>query len=178
MAKQQAAGPLPVEARSRDGAQLLGSGQLELIDNQINQGTATMRLKAIFPNPYRALWPNQFVKARLRLTVRKGALVIPAVAVQRGPQGTFVYVAKSGVAEVRTVGVERIEGEDALIAKGLAAGEKVVREGQNQLRPGAKLALREPSPEAKGGAGTSATPGSAPGSGGPPGGKHQGHKPQ
>src|SRR6185437_9845391 len=61
VAKQQAAGPLVVEARSRDGAQLLANGQLELIDNQINQGTATMRLKAIFPNPERALWPNQFV---------------------------------------------------------------------------------------------------------------------
>ena len=143
VAKQQAAGQLPVEARSRDGSQLLGTGTLELIDNQINQGTATMRLKAIFPNPERALWPNQFVKARLRLTVRKGALVIPAVAVQRGPQGAFVYVAKGDEAELRNVGVERIEGEDALISQGLIAGEKVVREGQSLLRPGSKLALRE-----------------------------------
>ena len=177
VAKQQAMGALPVEARSRDGAQLLGSGTLELIDNQINQGTATMRLKAIFPNPDRALWPNQFVKARLRLTVRKGALVIPAVAVQRGPQGAFVYVAKGGEAELRTIGVERIEGEDALISQGLAPGDKVVREGQSQLRPGAKLALREPSAGATGAAGTPSPPGSAPGLGGSPGGKHRGHKP-
>ena len=104
-----------------------------------------MRLKAIFPNPERALWPNQFVKARLQLTVRKGALVIPAVAVQRGPQGAFVYVAKGDQAELRPVAVERIEGEDALISQGLAPGDKVVREGQSQLRPGAKLALREAS---------------------------------
>jgi multidrug efflux system membrane fusion protein len=167
VAKQQAAGSLPVEARSRDGAQLLGTGQLELIDNQINQGTATMRLKAIFPNPDRALWPNQFVKARLRLTVRKGALVIPAVAVQRGPQGAFVYVANGEQAELRNVGVERIEGEDALIAQGLTAGEKVVREGQSQLRPGAKLALREAAP-AGGGPKSGAAPSesSAPGAGG------------
>ena len=116
---------------------------LELIDNQINQGTATMRLKAVFPNPDRALWPNQFVKARLRLTVRKDAVMIPAVAVQRGPQGTFVYVVNGDVAEVRPVTVERIEGEDALIAKGVEPGEKVVREGQSQLRPGAKLAVRD-----------------------------------
>ena len=177
VAKQQAAGALPVEARSRDGAQLLGSGTLELIDNQINQGTATMRLKAIFPNPERALWPNQFVKARLRLMVRKGALVIPAVAVQRGPQGAFVYVAKGGEAELRTIGVERIEGEDALISEGLAPGDKVVREGQSQLRPGAKLALREASGGGKDAAGTPPTPASAPGSGGAPGGKHKGHKP-
>jgi len=137
-----------------------------------------MRLKAIVPNPDRALWPNQFVKARLRLTVRKGALVIPAVAVQRGPQGSFVYVAKGDQAELRTVGVERIEGEDALIAQGLAAGDKVVREGQSQLRPGAKLAIREASAGANGPAGTPTAPGSAPGSGGAPGGKHKGHQPQ
>ncbi|HEY6475530.1 MAG TPA: efflux RND transporter periplasmic adaptor subunit [Polyangia bacterium] len=179
VAKQQAAGKLPVEARSRDGAQLLGTGQLELIDNQINQGTATMRLKAIFPNPERALWPNQFVKARLRLSVRKGALVIPAVAVQRGPQGSFVYVAAGDQAELRNVGVERIEGEDALISQGLTAGEKVVREGQSQLRPGSKLALREAGGETGGGnrAGGAAGPaktGGAPAPGGQ--GKRGGHK--
>jgi multidrug efflux system membrane fusion protein len=163
VSKQQAVGRLPVEARSRDGAQLLGTGQLELIDNQINQGTATMRLKAIFPNPDRALWPNQFVKARLRLMVRKDALVIPAVAVQRGPQGAFVYVAAADKAELRNVGVERIEGEDALISQGLSPGDKVVREGQSQLRPGAKLALREAS---AGGAEKPAPAGAAPGGGG------------
>jgi membrane fusion protein, multidrug efflux system len=180
VAKQQAAGALPVEARSRDGAQLLGTGTLALIDNQINQGTATMRLKAIFPNPDRALWPNQFVKTRLRLMVRKGALVIPAVAVQRGPQGAFVYVAAGDQAELRPVVVERIEGEDALISQGLAAGDKVVREGQSQLRPGAKLALREASATGKGaGSAPPTTPGAAPGgSGAPLGGKHQGPKPQ
>jgi len=145
VARAEQAGPLLVEADSRDGSQVLGAGTLGLIDNQINQGTATMRLKAIFPNPTHALWPNQFVKARLRLTVRKGALVIPAVAVQRGPNGTFVYVAKDDQAEMRTVTVERIEGESAVISEGLSAGEKVVREGQSQLRPGAKLAMREAS---------------------------------
>ena len=143
VAKQLAEGALRVEAQNRDGAQTLATGTLELIDNQINQGTATMRLKAIFPNPDRALWPNQFVKARLRLTVSKGALVIPAVAVQRGPQGAFVYVANGDKAEVRNVAVDRIQGEDALIAKGLSPGDKVVREGQSQLRPGARLSVRQ-----------------------------------
>ena len=147
----QATGPLPVEARSNDGRDLIAAGQLELVDNQINQTTATIRLKAIFANPRRTLWPNQFVKARLRLAVRKGALVIPAVAVQRGPQGTFVYVV--GVderAELRPVTIERVQGEDALVAKGLTAGERVVREGQSQLRPGAKLGLRPAAPAAGG----------------------------
>ena len=97
-----AEGPLAVEAAAATAGSCSATGQLALVDNQINQTTATIRLKAIFPNPERALWPNQFVKARLRLTVRKGALVVPAVAVQRGPQGTFVYVVGAdGQAELR-----------------------------------------------------------------------------
>ncbi len=119
-------------------------GQLELIDNQINQATATMRLKAIFPNPNRALWPNQFVKARLRLTVRKGALVIPAVAVQRGPQGTFVYVAKRRARpSCARSAIERIEGEDALIAKGLAPGEQGRARRAEPAATGRQARLRE-----------------------------------
>jgi multidrug efflux system membrane fusion protein len=191
VSRQLRLGPLPVEADSRDGSQVLATGTLGLIDNQINQGTATMRLKAIFPNPDRTLWPNAFVKARLRLTVRKGALVIPAVAVQRGPQGAFVYVAKGDQAELRTIAVERIEGEDALISQGLVAGEKVVREGQSQLRPGSKLAVREGGgggggktgggagktgggAQTSGGTGESSSAGGAPGTGAH--GKHGGHK--
>jgi multidrug efflux system membrane fusion protein len=106
-------------------------------------------LKAIFANPRRTLWPNQFVKARLRLSVRKGALVIPAVAVQRGPQGTFVYVVGADDrAELRPVTIDRVQGEDAIVAQGVEPGERVVREGQSQLRPGAKLGLRPAAPPA------------------------------
>jgi multidrug efflux system membrane fusion protein len=134
---------LPVEARSRPGTEMLARGDLALVDNQINQTTATIRLKAIFPNPEHVLWPNQFVKARLLLDTRRGALVIPAVAVQRGPKGTFVYVAGSdGRAAARDVTVESTQGEEVIIGKGLVAGEQVVIEGQNQLRPGARLAPR------------------------------------
>jgi multidrug efflux system membrane fusion protein len=136
-------GSLAVDALSRDGAQALATGSLEVVDNQINTATATIRIKAIFPNPNRRLWPNQFVKTRLELAVRKGALVVPAVAIQRGPQGTFVYVAgAAGTAEPRPVTVDVIEGDEALIAKGLVAGAEVVIEGQNQLRPGAKIVVR------------------------------------
>jgi multidrug efflux system membrane fusion protein len=167
VSREQAKGKLAVEARSRDGDQLLATGELELIDNLINQGTATMRLKAIFPNPQRVLWPNQFVKARLQLTVRKGALVIPAVAVQRGPQGAFVYVVDDdGKAAVHNVAIERIEGEQAIVAKGLTEGDKVVSEGQNQLRPGARVQPRQP-PEAEGhGGGGQPRPADAGGTGG------------
>ncbi|HXU06281.1 MAG TPA: efflux RND transporter periplasmic adaptor subunit [Polyangia bacterium] len=143
VSREQAKGALKVEAHSRDGGQLLATGELALVDNLINAGTATMRLKAIFANPNRLLWPNQFVKARLQLMLRKGALVIPAVAIQRGPQGAFVYVVgEDGRAALRPVTVERIEGETAIVAKGLVAGDKVVSEGQNQLRPGARVQLR------------------------------------
>jgi multidrug efflux system membrane fusion protein len=158
IARQQALGALEVEARSRDGSQLLGKGQLLLIDNQINQGTATIRLKAVFPNPTHALWPNEFVKTRLRLLVRKGVLVIPAAAVQRGPQGTFVYVVDGEKADMRTVTLERIEGEDAVISQGLSSGERVVREGQSQLRPGARVSLRDAGQKAAGAGGASGRP--------------------
>jgi multidrug efflux system membrane fusion protein len=139
-----ARGPLPVDAYSRDGAVLLGSGQLGLVDNQINASTSTIRLKAVLPNPHHALWPNQFVNARLRLETRPGALTVPATAIQRGPSGLFVYVvnADSSVAQ-RPVALESTQGDLCLLAKGLAEGERVVVDGQNQLRPGARVAPRE-----------------------------------
>ncbi|MDP9036196.1 MAG: efflux RND transporter periplasmic adaptor subunit [Myxococcota bacterium] len=135
-----AQGALVVEARSRDGDNALGQGKLTVIDNQINQSTATVRLKAIFANPRQALWPNQFVRARLRLATRRNAIVVPAAAVQRGPQGPFAYVVDSDArAAVRPVVVDSLEGELAIIARGLSPGEQVVVEGQAQLRPGSKV---------------------------------------
>ncbi len=132
---------LAVEARSRDGDRRLGRGKLTVIDNQINQATATVRLKAIFSNPQQALWPNQFVKARLRLTTRQGAIVVPAAVIQRGPQGAFAYVVgNDSLATVRPVVVESMEGELAIVSRGLSPGEQVVVEGQAQLRPGSKVA--------------------------------------
>jgi multidrug efflux system membrane fusion protein len=142
-------GPVVVEAWSRDGAQKLDQGTVALIDNQIVQTTATMRLKAIFPNPGRLLWPNQFVKTRLLLKWRTGAVTVPATTVQRGPQGSFAYVIGSdGTVTPRPVEVETIAGDLALIAKGLNVGEQVVTDGQNQLRPGAKVQPRTPAPAA------------------------------
>jgi multidrug efflux system membrane fusion protein len=144
LAQSQAASSLVVEAYARDATgKPLATGTLEVVDNQINTATATIRCKAIFPNPHHVLWPNQFVKARLELAVRKGALVIPAVAVQRGPQGPFVYVVGKGdTAETRAVTVDVLEGDQAILSKGVGAGEAVVIEGQNQLRPGAKIVAR------------------------------------
>jgi len=140
---QQIGTGLTIEAYSRDGSTLLGKGQLTLIDNQVNTATATVRLKGTVPNPNKALWPNEFVRARLVLAVRSGVLAIPSPAVQRGPQGTFVYVVNPDqTATFRNIEVDTVEEQWAIVTKGLAAGDKVVVEGQNQLRPGAKVSVR------------------------------------
>jgi multidrug efflux system membrane fusion protein len=145
VAAEMAKGRLSVQALSRDGGKDLGSGEVEVVDNQINAATSTVRLKAIFANPQHALWPNQFVKARLHLRNRHDALVVPAVAIQRGPKGSFVYVAgPDQKAEMRPVEVEAIDGEIAIVARGLEAGESVVVDGQSQLRPGSTVQSKAP----------------------------------
>jgi multidrug efflux system membrane fusion protein len=142
--KELAKGALTVDALSRDGGKKLAEGKLALVDNQINQATATIRLKAMFPNPDRVLWPNAFVKARLLLTTKKDALVVPSAVVQRGPQGTFAYViGPDQKASVRPIQVEAAQGELSILASGLKAGEEVVVDGQYQLKPGAKVAARK-----------------------------------
>lgn len=141
---------LRVEAWSRDGRALLGQGTLTVIDNQINTATGTIRLKAAFPNPRRSLWPNQFVKARLAVDQKSGALVIAAAALQRGPQGTFVYVAgPDNTAQLRPVEVDVIEGPIAVLKSGVDAGESVITDGQSQLKPGALIDPRRPAPVAE-----------------------------
>lgn len=138
--KAKAQGKPFVGAYTRDGATRIADGQLEVIDNQVNAQTATVRLKAVMPNPNRALWPNQFVRARLHVETRTGALVIPASAAQRGPQGSFVYVVgPDDVVQPKNVEVESVQGEEAIVKSGLAEGETVVTDGQNQLRAGAKV---------------------------------------
>jgi len=133
-------GDVPVQVWNRDGTALLATGKLAVLDNQVNQQTATLRLKALVPNGSRTLWPNAFVKARMLLETRQGALVVPAVAVQHGPQGSFVYaVGADKTAQMKPVTVALIAGETAVIDKGLEGGEQVVIEGQNQLRPGGKV---------------------------------------
>jgi multidrug efflux system membrane fusion protein len=136
-------GPLSVEISNRDGTEKLATGSLTLVDNQINVATATVRLKATVPNPDRLLWPNQFVKVRLLVDTQQRALVIPAAAVQRGPDGALVYVVAPGnTAEARKVEVATVQDDDAIIAKGLSRGDLVIVEGQAQLRPHAKVAPR------------------------------------
>ncbi|MDB4934800.1 MAG: putative Co/Zn/Cd efflux system rane fusion protein [Labilithrix sp.] len=136
-------GKVAVEAYARDGIQKLGTGELALVDNQVNAQTATIRLKAVLPNPEHVLWPNGFVKARMHLTTLHDALVVPASAIQRGPSGTFAYVvAPDKTVTTRAIEVGSIEGDVAVIAKGIQEGDAVVTDGQNQLRPGTRVAPR------------------------------------
>ncbi len=131
--------PLSAQALSRDGRTDLGTGEVSLVDNLINPTAGTLKLKAVFPNPKRALWPNLFVKVRVQLSTRKGALVVPASAVQNGPNGTFVYVVKPDqTVDARPVTAAN-SGDNAVIDAGLRVGEVVVSEGQFKLRPGIRV---------------------------------------
>lgn len=130
---------LAVIALDRENQHALASGTLAVVDNQIDQTTGTIRLKATFANEDRALWPGQFVNVRLLVRTEQGGLVIPSAAVQRGPDGDFVFVARGDTAEKRSVSVTRTEGGVALVAQGLADGDRVVTDGQYRLQPGSKL---------------------------------------
>ena len=132
-----------VEAYDRAMKQKLATGSLLTVDNQIDPTTGTVRLKAIFPNEQNELFPNQFVNARLLVSVVRGALVIPAPAIQRGPQGTFVYVVKADrTVTVRSIAVGEIQGGEASIKTGLSPGELVVVDGADRLREGTRVELR------------------------------------
>jgi len=143
VAAEMKKGQLNVEAYSRDDKIKIADGKLLTIDNQIDQTTGTIRLKSIFDNRDMPLWPNQFVNIRLFLTVKKNADVVSSATIQRGAQGTFVYVVDSNEeAQVRPVSVDFIEGNIAVIKQGLNPGEQVVVEGQDKLQAGAKVAIR------------------------------------
>ncbi len=143
VAQHMRAGTLRVEAYSRDDRTKLASGNLLTIDNQIDQSTGTGKLKAIFDNREHDLWPNQFVNVRLLLEVRKDSTVVPAAAVQRGPQGTFAYIVKANnTVEVRPVTLALTQGNVTAIAQGIAPGEVVVTDGQDKLQNGSKVAFR------------------------------------
>ena len=129
---------LQVDAYNRDDVTKLATGKLLTIDNQIDQTTGTGKLKAMFDNADSALWPNQFVNAHLLLETRKDAIVVPAAAIQRGPQGSsFAYVVKADkTVEVRPVKVAFSQGNVSAIESGLAAGDLVVTDGQDKLQGG------------------------------------------
>jgi multidrug efflux system membrane fusion protein len=151
MQKLAAGESLQVDAYDRAGRRRIATGSLLTADNQIDQRTGMMRLKAIFPNDDDALFPNQFVNVRLLLDVRRGTVIVPAAAIQRGPQGTFAYaVGPDGTVAVRPLTVGPTEAGDAAIESGLSPDDVVVVDGVDKLRAGSTVQVRVPEAEASG----------------------------
>ncbi len=145
--KYMAAGKLTVEAQPQGAAgtgatEAPVSGTLAFVDNTVDASTGTVRLRATFPNKDKSLWPGQFVTASVTLNEQQNAIVVPSQSIQTGPKGQYVYVVKSGAAEMREVAVERADGPITVIGKGLAAGEQVVTSGQSRLIPGMRVIVR------------------------------------
>lgn len=140
VAEADAKGPLSVTAFSRDLATEFDQGKLELIDNQIDAATGSVRMKVTFPNAQRKLWPGQFINLRLLVGVAHDAIAVPAEVVQRNDAGAFVYVVKNdNSVELRPLSVAPEQAGRILVTKGLAVGERVVADGQLRLRPGMKV---------------------------------------
>jgi membrane fusion protein, multidrug efflux system len=140
--QEMAKGPVKVLAYSQDEKIKLDEGELVLIDNQINQTTGTIRLRATFSNAQRLLWPGELVNARLLLKTEPDGLTIAAAAVQQGPKGPYVYVVMPDQsAQVRPVQIAQISDGQALIQSGLKAGETVVVDGQYRLQAGTHVTI-------------------------------------
>lgn len=138
------AGKLRVDASFQSDEGRPEQGGLEFVDNAVDRATGTIKLKAVFANSERRLWPGQFVNVALTLTTQTGAVVIPSEAVQVGQDGQHVFVVQPDKrVEVRPVTLGTTSGGEAVIAQGLAPGEQVVREGQFLLGPGSRIEIKE-----------------------------------
>ncbi|MCJ9752833.1 efflux RND transporter periplasmic adaptor subunit, partial [Neorhizobium sp. BETTINA12A] len=150
-------GQLSVEAIAGDGKSVIDNGVLAAVDNQVDATTGTVRIKANFPNDKLALWPGAFVNARLLVETLKGVIVVPTAAVQRGPNGTFVYLLKPDqTVGMRMVKLGQQDDVQTVIAEGVADGDKVVTTGFSRLRDGEHVEVAASQPPA-------ATPGNPPG---------------
>jgi multidrug efflux system membrane fusion protein len=133
---------LAVEALAADNVTVADRGTLKVVDNQVDQTTGTVKLKAEFPNPDLQLWPGQFVNVRLLIDTLRGAIVVPTASVQRGPNGTFVFLVQSGdTVTVRAVTVTQQDEKQTVIASGLQAGDRVVTTGFTRLADGSKITI-------------------------------------
>jgi multidrug efflux system membrane fusion protein len=149
-----ASGALPVDAFGSDNKTVVETGELKVVDNQVDPSTGTIKLKAEFPNRELQLWPGGFVNVRLLTNTLKQVIVAPTAAVQRGPNGTFVYVVQpDNKVAVRPVTVSQQDEVQAVIAKGLEPGERVVTTGFARLTAGAAVTVTNaesaPSPDAE-----------------------------
>ena len=141
---------IPVEAWDREQKAKLADGALVSADNQVDPQTGTVKLKAQFDNADGGLFPNQFVNVRMKLDTLRGVIVVPSAAVQRGAQGLFMYVVRpDNTATQRVVRLGASEGTRVAVLDGIAAGEKVVVDGMDRLRPGAPVEVTGARPEVK-----------------------------
>ncbi len=159
LAKLRVGAKLRVDAYDRDDKTKIASGTLLTVDNQIDPTTGTSKLKAVFNNDNNVLFPNQFVNCHLLLDTRHNVVIIPAPAIQTGPQGSFVFVVAGGHATMRPVTVSMTEGGD-VAAEGIQPGDLVVTDGQDKLQDGSSVESRRP-----GGAGGARGAGAAAGTG-------------
>ena len=148
---QQVTGGLEVIAYGDDVAAPLGNGKLTLIDNNVDQTTGTIHLKASFPNPNEKLWPGQFVNLRVILSVRKNVATVPSQTIQQGPDGQYAYIiTKDQTVQRRAVEVAAVQDGIAVITKGLNSGDRVVVDGQYRLTEGARVRVEEPQTKSAG----------------------------
>jgi multidrug efflux system membrane fusion protein len=137
-----AKGPLPVDAQRPDNNVVIDHGTLRVVDNQVDQTTGTVKLKAEFSNATEQLWPGQFVNVRLLIDTFKDVVTIPTGAVQRGPNGTFVYVVKDdNTASMRPIEVQKQDETQTVVKSGVAVGERVVTTGFVRLTDGSKVTI-------------------------------------
>ena len=138
-------GPVTATALSRDDKSVLDTGTVELIDNQIDQATGTIRVKAILPNREQQLWPGQFVNLRVQTQVRSQVLTIPESALERGPDGTFTYVVQGdSTVAVAPLTIGEQAGDIVVVEKGVSAGQQVVTSNQYRLQPGTRVRANAP----------------------------------
>src|SRR5262245_45497028 len=142
LTKGMAEGQLPVDTLTADGKSALDKGKVMVIDNQVDQTTGTVKLKAEFPNEKLQLWPGQFVNVRVLIDTLRQVVVVPTAAIQRGPNGPFVYVLKEGdTVTVRRVTLTQQNDVQAVVATGLQAGERVVTTGFARLTENTQVAV-------------------------------------
>jgi membrane fusion protein, multidrug efflux system len=146
-------GTVQVLAFDQDDVHQLAQGRLLLIDNQIDQSTSTIRLKAEFPNEDKRLWPGEFIHIRILITTRKDAVTVPPIAIQRGPDGLYVWVIKpNNTVQQRPVDAQTVSNQITIVSKGLTVGERIVVDGQSRLDEGVHVNIRPesspPAPEA------------------------------
>jgi multidrug efflux system membrane fusion protein len=153
--KAFSAGPLSVEALDSDNKAAVDRGTLQVVNNQVDQTTGTVQLKAEFPNAELQLWPGQFLNVRLLIDTLRQVVVVPTSAVQRGPNGTFVYAVKpDNTVTVRPVTVTQQDETQAVIASGVAANDSIVTSGFVQLAEGRKVAVASAAAPTTAGQGT------------------------